>query len=285
MDLKEKRDFYKNWIVGHQKGNDIFPEMSKFYQQAELQLQIVNKIPDIMTDLKSQVEEKFLNESDYLNDKIKLAEYSSDFNIKTLHALVASGSTSGYSEIATYESCQENENIEWKYEIADWMLDTKNSSDKISFISCNIGRIWIKLKEEFDESVNKYEKINNDLVTQVDFGIIMRIVMEHIQGRLFQAAREIAKIEYTKVNKNLKWARMSDFVAIGGKDSNEHEELVELHGSYTILWVELTNVSKNNKTSNKQEMKEIYAQYIEFLNSLLLNLDLEKISNLLQQGV
>lgn len=279
MGLEEKRDFYKEWIESQKKGNEIFPEMSKLYQAAELQLKIVSNIPDGLSELKERVESKFMNEFDYLKENVKPAVYGPEFNMSTLIAIGATGSTSGYSEIYSYEASKQDEPIGWKDEVTDWIIDYGNDKDKILFISSNIGKIWERITAEFDESTHNYERLNHDLANQVGFGISMRNVLEHVHGRLVQAAREIAKSEYKKTNKNLKWARMSDFVAIGGTQSNEHEEFVELHGPYFKLKSDLTNSLKKNRTSSKAEMKQMYAQYIEFLYSILLTLDLEKINH------
>lgn len=125
----------------------------------------------------------------------------------------------------------------------------------------------LSLKDEFLKAVDKHSKLKSAISSNEEVAIIMRNVIEGIQGYLFQLVRRNSKIHQRK--KRVMWDHIGDTLAIRGATSSQSQLLRSKKILYDNLHNELTDIAKNSTTPSIETFQALYSKWLEFLYTTL----------------
>lgn len=125
----------------------------------------------------------------------------------------------------------------------------------------------IKLKNEFLKAVDKYLKVNSEISSYEEVAIIMRNVMEGLQGLFFELVRKNSSIMQAK--KNVKWEHISNSLSIGGQGSSQSLLLLEKRLVFDDIHSKLSDIAKNSVPDPKSLLQTYYSKWLDFFYTTL----------------
>ena len=125
----------------------------------------------------------------------------------------------------------------------------------------------IRLKNEFLKAIDKYLKVNSEISSCEEVAIIMRNVMEGLQGSLFELVRKNSKVIQSK--KNMQWEYISNSLSIGGQGSSQSLLLLEKKLVFDDIHNKLSDIAKNSVPDPKSLLQTYYSKWLDFFYTTL----------------
>lgn len=179
----------------------------------------------------------------------------------TLSEVVFDRMNSGVNSLGNNSSWVNSLNVEY------YALQKKqNIIDDIEKLLTNIG-----LKEEFIKAVDKYSKVNSKISSTEDAAIIMRNLLEGLQGHLFKVVGENAGPLQSK--KSMRWDYIGNYLAVGGEGSSQSKMLLNKKSVYDDVHKNLTYIAKNSVPNPEKLLETYYSKWLDFLYTTLSLID------------
>ncbi len=125
----------------------------------------------------------------------------------------------------------------------------------------------IELKKEFLKAVDKYLKASSEISSCEEVAIIMRNVMEGLQGSLFELVRKNSSIMQAK--KTVKWEHISNSLSIGGQGSSQSLLLLDKKLVFDDIHSKLSDIAKNSVPNPKSLLQTYYSKWLDFFYTTL----------------
>ncbi|OQY69200.1 hypothetical protein B6D29_00095 [Microgenomates bacterium UTCPR1] len=138
--------------------------------------------------------------------------------------------------------------------------------NKISEIEEMFKNIFRGLSNEFIDAESLYIKVEASVLSPKEGANAMRNVLNHLEGNLMEKARKYPK---EQVNKSGRWRFISDSLAIGGLNSNQHSLLISKENDQNRIKIELTEICKNTATNPLSKLKIVHTQWLDHIYTTL----------------
>jgi len=119
----------------------------------------------------------------------------------------------------------------------------------------------------FLKAIDKYLKVNSEISSCEEVAIIMRNVMEGLQGSLFELVRKNSKVIQSK--KNMQWEYISNSLSIGGQGSSQSLLLLEKKLVFDDIHNKLSDIAKNSVPDPKSLLQTYYSKWLDFFYTTL----------------
>lgn len=270
---KEKLESFNKFLRDAKRVNKIVPMVSQEKERTEWVIGAVESAP-------SDIQEKFNNSN--LGDIFKkdkkiwgnnLPDISFGLSPDLSSAITASGvsgtaSATVFKELVNVNSPTNKYNLDyWPKPFIDSYVGLQTKQNQVLGIEEKLRKLSQKLADEFRDSHLYYQSASVTVLDVKLAAINMRNVLEHLQGDLL----ELAKNNSTKkqVSKGKQWDFISENLSAGNKDSDEYKVLQGKRAEFNTIWNSLTNIAKNLNSNAKEEIKNVYVEWIDFLDTTL----------------
>lgn len=271
-EIEEHLNYLKSWLDNFKKASKIYPQVYKAYEMAKFKNEVINNTPDHLDKI---IIEKLFDEFsygiDYWQNLPRIEGPISSFDINTGITYSVSGSTGGYGILNELQK-EEDEIGVWASKYCSKYEEIQNNQDRINHIVDELDKLNPDLKDEFRKSVEAYEKYKNDLISQQELGILIRNVLEHHKGELYNRALTIVKSIRPSAQKIKKWNEMANELAKNGVGSHEYNLLINEGNNYTSLHNTFTYMQKNIAQFDKNFIlgqKSLFLDYLFNISNLI----------------
>lgn len=267
--LKKKNDRLANFLHQAKKIGDLTPVVKQAKEETEWNIDVFNSMPPKAQN--SIDEDKFEDvfKKDWNIWEKAVPHFKLDSHFITTSGSGASGTA---SEVVFNEISLINQNRQYP-EVNTWSdkhiteyFKIQSKQNKISEIEEMLKKIYIELSKEFKDAESLYIKVEANVLSPKEGANAMRNVLNHLEGNLLEKARTHPK---EQVSKSGRWRFISDRLAIGGLNSNQHSLLVLKESDQSRIKIDLTDICKNTATNALSKLKIIHTQWLDHLYTTL----------------
>ncbi len=263
MDTIDNLIIYLNkWLKQFEKDEKIALKMIELQKQLEWEKDAISKLPKSLLDNNNiQINNDFYKVLlDQFQEKYPITEEKDEGYIAGNIEIVASSS----STIFKIVKLSELKNQKYLNELLISKEEIDNIKRKIEKIAEWFNTVNVQLKNEFDESIDKYYLKNENQNENYIIGISMRNLIEHLKGFL-----------WTKV-KNRKSQKCSMKIILNDlKDQKiklDMNQIEKINNDFKDLHKNLTQIAKNQ--DNLLNIKIVFNEYINIIYTIKYFLDL-----------
>lgn len=260
--IKRIGKYQKNYIEQIKKANDTIPIIKKNLEFVEWAENTVKGAPENFNN--QNIEAAF----NLIEDSIKETIPDLSINPKLIGGTVSAANAS-LSEVVFDRinggAIDQNRYSTWINESNESYQIIQKKQNIIAQISTMLTTLG--LKDEFLEAVNKFSKFESGIALHQDVAILMRNVLEGLQGSLFDIVRKNNFIRQAK--KNVRWEQISNFLSSGGSGSRQSQLLLSKKSIFIDIHSVLSQIAKNSIQNPVMILNTYYSKWLDFLYTTL----------------
>ncbi len=264
--IEDKKQFLSDWLDRYHKVAEIAPIVNKMYLTANVESQITANMPsEIKQEISCYLKEDYNIQINQLKTELPPLP---DFNVSA----TSLNSTGASSTVFMAKFISDKVFINDKYK--DWGIISNNLlmnfQDQIKMrqeIKSFFKSLNIDLFNEYELLENAYYDPITGLKRNMTVTMIMRSLLEHFRGRLWQVLKKSNE-------QKLKWEIIAERLSNNDMNSPQYHRLIRLEEIYNNLYNKLSKVAKNNDQINSNELNSLYVEYNSYLHSIILIIDI-----------
>jgi hypothetical protein len=153
----------------------------------------------------------------------------------------------------------------WAAKVLPQLQNFQTEEANLDFVRKQLRKLNATFDQEFDLSISEYQKCRTGLVTHNAAGVAIRNVLDRLNGRLLQLARQ-----YDSRAKVKKWEDAAQIIARGAPSSFQVAQLINQKAIFDDLYgLKLSGMLKNTVPPTMSEWDTIYSEYIGLLYTVL----------------
>lgn len=277
-ELNEHQKQLRNFLDDYQKMTDVYSLVSQAYDLATFKKEVADTIPLTLDD---EYKNKLLNSLtygiDYFKENLPKINIPSTFSAFSGLSMSISGATGSVAILSDIESFCDKKFSGWTDNLIYQYSSLQEKQDRKKYISNFLKSIDGKVANEFNLSLESFERFKGEVTNQNDCGINCRNVLEHLKGNLFQKALMLAKTTNPAKQKIKDWHELADYLALGGIGSDEHRQLQNEESIYSTVWSDFTTVAKNLNPETKTSLQAKFSMYLDHLFNVATLIDKSKL--------
>lgn len=274
-DFNKKLSELRVWIEQTKVTLDLFPQISRTYQEMENYKLYLDKAPPSANELAEKIANEYEPGLTYLLDTLGEPMTIDPANFGASIGYIATGAT-GSILVLNEEKPADAQANTWKYGFIDVIRSSQEERRVNDDIAKILTSLFPKLGVEFAEMVDEHDLFMIDVTDSSSFGIKMRNVIEHFKG-LLKLPYDIAIHGKPKKGSDPTWNKIAEHVVIGGKDSRNVTNFIKLNQTYLHLHGNLSGDAKDYTVEDKAKLSGYFVEIVQLFDALLKLVDVAKI--------
>jgi hypothetical protein len=268
---KKHRDALAEWLKNAKQIADVTPIIQQASEIADFQYDLIASMPsDVEAPIRDELLSSISGSHDFWQAQLPKIQPTSTAGTLSGLAMSVYDSTSAYDYL-TIVAVNGNEAARgWAQPRVRRYRELQIGQQRIEAVHQTMKTIKTELADEFQTSVNAYRAALPQVKDYQGAGIQLRNVLAHTKGELISKAMRLSK------KQKLKWYQMASILAKGGTASPEHSLLITQEPSFKSLHDRLTIIAKNQSVIARQDLEDIFTEWVDHLFTVLNLVDLAK---------